>query len=126
MRPSPNLKAGLAAANPSLYCSEEDAPDLDTTTASPSSSAAGGDAVSDQPHNKPAAAAAAPRGPDPSTFDAVKAAQYGAFDRLRQLVEEDPVRFMPVNVHRDVLTFVPEYNHDSFFMFCSCSECWRC
>ena len=33
--------------------------------------------------------AKAARGPDPSTFDAVKSAQYGAVERLRQIVEEE-------------------------------------
>ena len=81
MRPSSNLRKGLSTANPSLYCAEEDD---DVPAAAPSASSA----VSLQPASTPSAP---PTAPDASTFDPVKAAQYGAYDRLRHLVEVEGV-----------------------------------
>ncbi len=90
MRPSSNLKKGLATANPAMYCAEDD-DDGNNIAGSNNMNSAAGDATSAVSVAPSASAkqskAASP--PDASTFDIVKATQYGAFDRVRQIIQEE-------------------------------------
>ena len=76
--------AGLKTGNPALYCNP-DSTDVEAATGAPSP------AQEEPVKAAPSASSAAPKAPAPkpdtSTFDIVKATQYGARDRVEQLVE---------------------------------------
>ena len=107
------MQAGMKAGNAALYCVDQDddpAPMTAAGTMAPPSGSlpppvhgqgccapkqqpqpppkASGDGVTSQQPVVKGAETRAAKGPDPSSFDIVKAAQYGALDRLRHLVEE--------------------------------------
>ena len=76
--------AGLKTGNPALYCNP-DSTDVEAATGAPPT------AQEEPVKAAPSATTAAPKAPAPkldaSTFDIVKATQYGARERVEQLVE---------------------------------------